>query len=201
MQQAFIVFGPLIETISLSPAAIILCVLSLCVTCIRHWNAPNYVQDAMHHAIGDVVNSKRPLLIIPKVQLRLRVTRRSWQKLFAGKNFVKILVTAQTQLRSCSEQQRAFGNSNICILQWRINAVIIATTTIWAAILWVLWRHTDALYYQPRTFNYRLITAYLLLRVNLDKIMHARWDFNASSAQAWKLKRKCIILPKFSSTK
>ena len=30
--------------------------------------------------------------------------------------------------------------------------------------------------------NYRLITAYLLLRVNLDKIMHARWDFDASSA-------------------
>ena len=49
-----------------------------------------------------------------KVQLRLRVTRRKWQKLFAGKNFVKILVTAQTQLRSHSEQQRAFGNSNIC---------------------------------------------------------------------------------------
>ena len=31
-------------------------------------------------------------------------------------------------------------------------------------------------------FIYRLITAYLLLRVNLDKIMHARWDFDASSA-------------------
>ena len=30
---------------------------------------------------------------------------------------------------------------------------------------------------------YRLITAYLLLRVNLDKIMHARWDFYASSAR------------------
>ena len=29
----------------------------------------------------------------------------------------------------------------------------------------------------------RLITAYLLLRVNLDKIMHARWDFDASSAR------------------
>ena len=49
-----------------------------------------------------------------EVQLRLRVTRRSWQKLFVGKNFVKILVTAQTQLRSYSEQQRAFGNGNIC---------------------------------------------------------------------------------------
>ena len=31
--------------------------------------------------------------------------------------------------------------------------------------------------------NYRLITAYLLLRVNLDKIMHARLDFDASSAR------------------
>ena len=31
--------------------------------------------------------------------------------------------------------------------------------------------------------NYRLINAYLLLRVNLDKIMHARWDFDASSAR------------------
>ena len=49
-----------------------------------------------------------------EVQLRLCVTRRSWQKLFAAKNFVKKLVTAQTQLRSYSEQQRAFGNSNIC---------------------------------------------------------------------------------------
>ena len=33
------------------------------------------------------------------------------------------------------------------------------------------------------TNNYRLITAYLLLRVNLDKIIHARWDFDASSAR------------------
>ena len=32
-------------------------------------------------------------------------------------------------------------------------------------------------------YAYRLITAYLLLRVNLDKIMHARWDFDASSTQ------------------
>ena len=34
-----------------------------------------------------------------------------------------------------------------------------------------------------RKYIYRLITAYLLLRVNLDKIMHAHWDFDASSAQ------------------
>ena len=74
--------------------------------------------------IGDVANSKHPLLTSRKcncacalpaeVQLRLRDTRRSWQKLFVGKNFAKSLVTAQTQLRSYSEQQRAFGNSNIC---------------------------------------------------------------------------------------
>ena len=55
-----------------------------------------------------------------EVQLRLRVTRRSWQKLFAGKNFVKILVTALMQLRSYSEQQRAFRNSNIC--NWALTA-------------------------------------------------------------------------------
>ena len=36
---------------------------------------------------------------------------------------------------------------------------------------------------QEVQYNYRLITAYLLLRVNLDKIMHARWDFDASSAR------------------
>ena len=30
---------------------------------------------------------------------------------------------------------------------------------------------------------YRLVTAYLLLRVNLDKIMHTRSDFDASSAR------------------
>ena len=59
-----------------------------------------------------------------EVQLRLHVTRRSWQKLFAGKNFVKILVTAQTQLRSYSEQQRAFGNSNIC------NCVVLPYCTL-----------------------------------------------------------------------
>ena len=33
------------------------------------------------------------------------------------------------------------------------------------------------------SMSYRLITAYLLLRVNLDKIMHARWDFDESSAR------------------
>ena len=79
---------------------------------------------ASNMSIGDVADSKRPLLIIPKV-LRLRVTRRSAtalarypQKLFAGKSFVKMLVTAQTQVRSYSEQQRAFGNSNICICEY-----------------------------------------------------------------------------------
>ena len=35
----------------------------------------------------------------------------------------------------------------------------------------------------PDAINYRLITAYLLLRVNLDKIMQARWGFDASSAR------------------
>ena len=60
-------------------------------------------------------------MIIPTALARYRrsatVLARYPQKLakilFAGKNFVKILVTAQTQVRSYSEQQRAFGNSNI----------------------------------------------------------------------------------------
>ena len=30
--------------------------------------------------------------------------------------------------------------------------------------------------------------------------MHARWDFDASSAQAWKLEHKYIILQQSSST-
>ena len=35
----------------------------------------------------------------------------------------------------------------------------------------------------PLCMNYKLITAYLLLRVNLDKIMHAGWDFDTFSAR------------------
>ena len=41
--------------------------------------------------------------------------------------------------------------------------------------------------YKSKNANYRLITAYLLLQVNLDKIMHARWDFDASSARTWRV--------------
>ena len=44
------------------------------------WLYSKYAKVARVHyfcTIGDVANSKRPLLIIPKVQLRLRVTRRS----------------------------------------------------------------------------------------------------------------------------
>ena len=57
--------------------------------------------------------------------------------------------------------------------------------------------------------TYRLMTAYLLLRVILEKML-AHWGFAASSArnpkgectgQASKSKRKYIILSKFSSTK
>ena len=40
----------------------------------------------------------------------------------------------------------------------------------------------DAITYTVK-YNCRLITAYLLLQVNLDKIMHVRWDFDASSAR------------------
>ena len=98
------------------------------------WDLPSIPAGS---PIGDVANSKHPLLIILKVQLCLRATRRSAtalvryphklaKKLYAGKNFVKNLVTAQTQLRSYSEQQRVFGNSNICnsrhIIMWRISS-------------------------------------------------------------------------------
>ena len=58
-------------------------------------NTMSYVVNSLcpppHHSIcpkiEDVANSKRLLLIIAKVQLCLCVTHRSWQKLFAGKNF------------------------------------------------------------------------------------------------------------------
>ena len=43
--------------------------------------------------------------------------------------------------------------------------------------------HFECSFYAKSSNSYRLITAYLLLRVNLDKIMHARWDFDASSAR------------------
>ena len=50
-----------------------------------------------------------------EVQLRLRITRRSWQKLFAGKNFGDCADAAAF----IQWQQRAFGNSNICnCLHW-----------------------------------------------------------------------------------
>ena len=75
----------------------------------------------MELSIGDVANSKSPLLIIMEVQLRLRVTRRILtvlacypQKLAKVFLRVKNLVTAQAQLHLYSEQQRAFGISNIC---------------------------------------------------------------------------------------
>ena len=80
-----------------------------------------------------------------EVQLRLRVTRRSWQKLFAGKNCVKILVTAQTQLRSYSEQQRAFGNRNIC------NCYVIRRQCV--MVQWSPWFHLSTLLQWPATWR------------------------------------------------
>ena len=107
---------------------------------------------------GDVANSKGPLLIIPKVQLRLRVTRRSWQKLFAGKNFVTILVTAQTQLRSYSEQQSAFGNSNIC------NCVCLVLTLLNIYYLWWNARGDNAgnnLDIRRKCCHYKIVKLYI----------------------------------------
>ena len=68
--------------------------------------------------IGDVANSKRPLLIILKVELCLCALAHycSFLPADVGKSFFagKNLVAAQTQLRLYSEQQRAFEMSNIC---------------------------------------------------------------------------------------
>ena len=43
--------------------------------------------------------------------------------------------------------------------------------------------------------NYRLTTAHLLLQVNLDKIMHTRCDFDASSART----RRVSALDKYQN--
>ena len=63
--------------------------------------------------IGDVANSTRPLLIIPKVplrlrvpaevQLNLRVTHRSWKKFFAGK---KLRVYTTIYVREAASGKR-----------------------------------------------------------------------------------------------
>ena len=42
-------------------------------------------------------------------------------------------------------------------------------------------------FFNQKWINCRLITAYLLLRVNLDKIMHALWNFDASSKRTWRV--------------
>ena len=95
--------------LSLLPIITILGVMLQCTILAKLDNSAVYRRVNLA-VIGDVANSKRPLLIVLKVQLRLRVTRRSatalarypqkLAKIVAGKNFVKILVTAQTQLRS-----------------------------------------------------------------------------------------------------
>ena len=43
----------------------------------------------------------------------------------------------------------ALDATHHAIMRSRVNAVVIATTN-WAAILWVLWRHTDGLYIKRR---------------------------------------------------
>ena len=44
-------------------------------------------------------------------------------------------------------------------------------------------RTSDSMHDHCEYVIFILITTYLLLRVNLDKIMHACWDFDASSAR------------------
>ena len=45
--------------------------------CMHFGNQLSEANVVLYQNLGDVANSKRPLFIIPKVQLRLRVTRRS----------------------------------------------------------------------------------------------------------------------------
>ena len=74
-----------------------------------HDNACKNYQLCTEVTIGDVANSKRPLLIIAKAQLCLHVPPHycSFLPAEVGKSFlqVKILATAQTQWRLYSEQQ------------------------------------------------------------------------------------------------
>ena len=52
----------------------------------------------------------------------------------------------------------------------------------WQTIL-----HVFKKVYTWKVNTYRLITMYLLLQVNCDKIMHTRWNFDASSARTWRV--------------
>ena len=71
------------------------------------------------------------------------------------------------------------------------------------------WPKSDFYGFFGSNFTYRLITAYFLLRVNLDKIMHSHWDFDASSARTRRVSAldkhqnwsASALLSKFSSTK
>ena len=82
------------------------------------------------------------------------------------------LVSTWKASRSCAIWTVAlWGKSNIPLLDYQSRNTI-QTLSLWE---W-MWCH-----------NYRLRTAYLLLRVNLDKIMYARWDFDASSARTQRL--------------
>ena len=72
----------------------------------------------------------------------------------------------------------AFENSHKLVVAIRTSKCLLAKCP-----LAVINTHKQPLQLCSLWNIYRLITAYLLLRVNLDKIMHARWDFDASSAR------------------
>ena len=93
----------------------------------------------------------------------------------------------------------------VCCWHWQL------TFTSRNTMVGYFWNLVELLNLDNRAtyVDYRLITAYLLLQVNLDKIMHALrfWCIKCTNpkgaciGQASKLKHKCIILSKFSSTK
>ena len=90
----------------------------------------------------------------------------------------QIIMWSQTDL--CTYRAGLYSKKKKIIII--IMLIIIITIMI---IIIIINNNNNYNYDAPlqKNTNYRLITAYLLLRVNLDKIMHARWDFDASSAR------------------
>ena len=72
-------------------------------------------------------------------------------------------------------------NAVVSLLLELMPCIIFCNAIVRCSYFYIIYYYCNK--YCTLMYNYRLITAYLLLRVNLDKIMHARWDFDASSAR------------------
>ena len=133
-----------------------------------------------------------------EVQLPLRVTCRSWQKLFEGKNFVKILVTAQTQLRSYNEQQRAFGNNNIC------NSVQINVSNFWILHSWMFLNCNHHLSLLGSKNNCNLVTFTCVIATFCKAIDHCSlmlFTFFQNFRNLWckRIAFSCSVVSKWSN--